>query len=91
MITKNLRVTITDHSDMSSGIKTPGVHLSTTDDGSVMIEAVSNRVPVVLEDLKEALKELELFNNMNKPLTTTAKVVPATLAVEYGDDEASNS
>lgn len=77
MIKKNIKITLPDSSEQGF---IPGVHLTSTEDGSIILDALSNRVSLDPKDLKEALEILEDFTKKNAPI----EAVKSAAVIEFG-------
>ena len=66
-IRKNLFLSIQDKSESEDGSDAfvPAVHLKTTEEGNVIVEAVAAKVVISLTDLDDALNEIQEFYNAN--------------------------
>lgn len=71
-IRKNLFISLQDKSEGEDGSQAfvPAIHFKTTEDGSVIVESVAEKVVISLTDLDDALNEIQEFyhSNPNKEL-----------------------
>lgn len=100
MIKKNLIVTVLDSVDLASGIHSEALHLRTAGPDQVVIEAMTQKVAIRLDDLQEALNAIKEFKgSLDTSLTVTENgLTPSEEALEkqldhldfitdYGDAE----
>lgn len=100
MIKKNLIVTVLDSVDLASGIHSEALNLRTAGPDQVVIEAMTQKVAIRLEDLQEALNAIKEFKgSLDTSLTVTENgLTPSEEALErqldhldfitdYGDAE----
>lgn len=89
MIKKNLIVTILDSIDLASGIETDVISIKTSIGSQIIVESVTQKLAIRIEDLQEAITAIKEFKATLPP--EEAIVEPTTsqelFTVEYGSAE----
>ena len=90
MIIKNLIVTISEIDPVTKE-KQETINLRTSNVGLLIVETVLPKVTVNIQDLKNAIMEIEAFVLAEKTILNEPEITYSLFETVYGDDESTNS